>query len=95
MSKRNISAQDKINAVKRELTKHYEEFYNSPYIEEFEKEFMRKYVKTVLRKSICNYLFRFCKVFIYYSNVIVLSLCAKTDFIEYLPSLPFIRSLRP
>ena len=33
--------------VKRELTKHYEEFYNSPYIEEFEKEFMRKYVKTV------------------------------------------------
>mgnify|MGYP004584452325 FL=1 len=33
--------------VKKELTKHYEEFYNSPYIEEFEKEFMRKYVKTV------------------------------------------------
>ena len=33
--------------VKRELTKHYEEFYNSPYIEEFEKEVMRKYVKTV------------------------------------------------
>ena len=30
--------------VKRELTEHYEEFYNSPYIEEFEKEFMRKYI---------------------------------------------------
>ena len=30
--------------VKKELTEHYEEFYNSPYIEEFEKEFMRKYL---------------------------------------------------
>lgn len=30
--------------VKKELTTHYEEFYNSPYIEEFEKEFMRKYI---------------------------------------------------
>ena len=30
--------------VKKELTEHYEEFYNSPYIEEFEKEFMRKYI---------------------------------------------------
>ena len=30
--------------VKKELTAHYEEFYNSPYIEEFEKEFMRKYI---------------------------------------------------
>lgn len=31
--------------VKDELTKHYDEFYNSPYIEEFEKEFMRKYIE--------------------------------------------------
>lgn len=30
--------------VKKELTAHYDEFYNSPYIEEFEKEFMRKYI---------------------------------------------------
>ena len=30
--------------VKNELTAHYDEFYNSPYIEEFEKEFMRKYL---------------------------------------------------
>ncbi len=30
--------------VKKELAEHYEEFYNSPYIEEFEKEFMRKYI---------------------------------------------------
>ncbi len=30
--------------VRRELAEHYEEFYNSPYIEEFEKEFMRKYI---------------------------------------------------
>lgn len=30
--------------VKKELAAHYEEFYNSPYIEEFEKEFMRKYI---------------------------------------------------
>lgn len=31
--------------VRAELTKHYEEFYNSPYIEEFEREFMRKYIE--------------------------------------------------
>ena len=30
--------------VKNELIAHYDEFYNSPYIEEFEKEFMRKYL---------------------------------------------------
>lgn len=30
--------------VKEELSAHYDEFYNSPYIEEFEKEFMRKYL---------------------------------------------------
>lgn len=30
--------------VKKELTEHYEEFYESPYIEEFEREFMRKYI---------------------------------------------------
>lgn len=31
--------------VKEELTKHYDEFYNSPYIQEFEKEYMRKYIR--------------------------------------------------
>lgn len=30
--------------VKNELSAHYDEFYHSPYIEEFEKEFMRKYL---------------------------------------------------
>lgn len=30
--------------VKNELLAHYDEFYHSPYIEEFEKEFMRKYL---------------------------------------------------
>ncbi len=35
---------NQLEFVKRELTEHYEEFYNSPYIEEFEKEFMRKYI---------------------------------------------------
>lgn len=30
--------------VKKELTAHYDEFYSSPHIEEFEKEFMRKYL---------------------------------------------------
>lgn len=31
--------------VKNELTAHYDEFYNSPYIEEFEKEFMERYIR--------------------------------------------------
>lgn len=30
--------------VKSELKEHYYEFYESPYIEEFEKEYMRKYI---------------------------------------------------
>jgi len=30
--------------VKSELMAHYDEFYNSPYIEEFEKEFMKVYI---------------------------------------------------
>lgn len=40
---RNCSSQ--LVFIKEELMKHYEEFYQSPYIEEFEKEFMRKYIK--------------------------------------------------
>ena len=41
----NLAGCDKQLAyVKTELTKHYDEFYNSPYIEEFEREFMRKYI---------------------------------------------------
>jgi len=31
--------------IKKELTKHYDEFYCGKYIEEFEKEFMRKYIR--------------------------------------------------
>ncbi len=31
--------------IKKELTEHYGEFYHSPYIEEFEKEFMRRYIE--------------------------------------------------
>lgn len=31
--------------VKNELTAHYDEFYNSPYIEKFEKEFMERYIR--------------------------------------------------
>lgn len=38
------SCRKQLEFVKRELTEHYEEFYESPYIEEFEREFMRKYI---------------------------------------------------
>lgn len=31
--------------IKEELTKHYNDFYESEYIEEFEKEFMQKYIR--------------------------------------------------
>ena len=45
ISKNNLVAcQAQLDFVKRELTEHYEEFYNSPYIEEFERDFMRKYI---------------------------------------------------
>ena len=30
--------------VKNELLAHYDEFYHSPYIEEFEKEYMKRYI---------------------------------------------------
>lgn len=33
-----------LDFVRKELTEHYDEFYYSPYIEEFEKHFMRKYI---------------------------------------------------
>lgn len=39
------SCQKQLEFVKKELTAHYEEFYESPYIEEFEREFMRKYIR--------------------------------------------------
>jgi len=39
-----VSCQKQLEFVKKELTEHYTEFYESPYIEEFEKEFMRKYI---------------------------------------------------
>lgn len=45
ISKNNLTSCSKqLEFVKHELTKHYEEFYTSPYIEEFEREFMRKYI---------------------------------------------------
>ena len=40
-----VSCQAQLDFVKKELEEHYEEFYNSPYIEKFEKEFMRKYIE--------------------------------------------------
>lgn len=41
--------QKQLAFVRSELTKHYDEFYQSPYIEEFEKEFMKKYIKPILK----------------------------------------------
>jgi hypothetical protein len=31
--------------MRRELSRHWDEFYNGAYIEEFEKEWMQKFVK--------------------------------------------------
>lgn len=46
ISKNNLTnCQRQLDFVKRELTEHYDEFYESPYIEEFEKKFMRKYIR--------------------------------------------------
>ncbi len=39
------SCSKQLDFVKKELEGHYEEFYNCPYIEEFEREFMRKYIR--------------------------------------------------
>lgn len=45
ISKNNLtSCKKQLDFVKRELTKHYEAFYTSPYIEEFEREFMQRYL---------------------------------------------------
>lgn len=45
ISTNNLENCDKqLKYVKDELSKHYDEFYNSPYIEEFEREFMKKYI---------------------------------------------------
>ncbi len=45
ISKNNLVDCDKqLKYVREELTKHYDEFYHSPYIEEFEREFMKKYI---------------------------------------------------
>lgn len=49
ISKNNlVSCQKQLEFVKKELTEHYVEFYESPYIEEFEREFMRKYIEPEL-----------------------------------------------
>lgn len=39
-----VSCKKQLDFVKDELLIHFDEFYNSPYIEEFEKEFMIKYI---------------------------------------------------
>lgn len=39
-----LNCQQQLNYVKQELRTHYGEFYESPYIEEFEREFMRMYI---------------------------------------------------
>lgn len=39
------NCKEQLEFVRKELTAHYEEFISSPYIEEFEKEFMKKYIK--------------------------------------------------
>jgi hypothetical protein len=33
-----------LEQMRKELTTHYDAFYGSPYIEEFEKEWMKRYV---------------------------------------------------
>ena len=40
-----VSCQKQLEFVKKELTEHYEEFYESKYIVEFEKAFMREYIQ--------------------------------------------------
>ena len=48
ISKNNlINCQEQLDFVRNELTEHFDEFYNSPYIEEFEKEFVRKYIVVI------------------------------------------------
>jgi len=41
-----VVCQKQLEFVKKELAEHYDEFYGSEYIEEFEKEFMRKYIES-------------------------------------------------
>lgn len=41
------NCKEQLAFVRKELAMHYEEFYGSPYIEEFEKEFMRKYIEPI------------------------------------------------
>ncbi len=46
ISKNNlVSCQKQLDFVKKELTEHYDEFYDSPHTQEFEREFMRKYIE--------------------------------------------------
>ena len=39
-----VTCQKQLEFVKKELMEHYEEFYNSLYIQEFEREFMKEYI---------------------------------------------------
>lgn len=41
------SCQKQLEFVKRVLSEHYYEFYNSKFIEDFEREFMRKYISAL------------------------------------------------
>lgn len=46
ISKNNlVSCQKQLDFVKKELAEHYDEFYDSPHTQEFEREFMRKYIE--------------------------------------------------
>ncbi len=48
ISKNNLeNCKKQLSFVKKELTRHYDDFYYSPYIEEFERAFMRKYIKKI------------------------------------------------
>lgn len=46
------NCQQQLDFIKRELTKNYGEFYNSDYIQEFEREFMRKYIQDSVKFAI-------------------------------------------
>lgn len=39
-----VACKQQLEYVEKELIIHYDEFYDSPYIQEFEREFMRKYI---------------------------------------------------
>ncbi len=40
-----VTCKKQLDFVKEELSRYYDEFYYSPYIQDFEKEFMKKYIR--------------------------------------------------